>query len=47
MSRAKAFTKLIDIETRECVASGELTPAAVKRLTKLYAQFGYYLEAVA
>jgi hypothetical protein len=47
MSNKKAFVKLIDIETRECVASGDLTPAAVKRLTKLYAQFGYYVEAVA
>jgi hypothetical protein len=47
MSNKKAFVKLIDIETRECVASGDLTPAAVKRLTKLYAQFGYYVQAVA
>lgn len=47
MSNKKSYTKLIDIETREVVSEGELTPAAIKRLLKLYAQFGYYLEAVA
>jgi hypothetical protein len=47
MSRTKAYTRLIDIETKEVVGEGELTPACVKRLIKLYAQFGYYLEAVA
>jgi len=47
MSNKKTYTRLLDIQTRECVAAGDLTPAAVKRLTKLYAQFGYYVEAVA
>lgn len=45
--KAKAYTRLIDIETKEIVGEGELSPACVKRLIKLYAQFGYYLEAVA
>ena len=45
--KQKTYTRLIDIETREVVGAGELTPAAAKRLIKLYAQFGYYLEAVA
>lgn len=39
--------KLMDIETSEIVGEGDLTPAAVKRMIKLYAQFGYYLKAVA
>jgi len=45
--KRKTYTQLIDIETREVVAQGELTPAVAKRMIKLYAQFGYYLEAVA
>jgi hypothetical protein len=47
MSNKKTHVRLIDVETRECVGEGELTPAAVKRMIKLYAQFGYYLKAVA
>jgi hypothetical protein len=47
MSRKKDHVKLIDIETREIVGEGELTPAAVKRLIKLYQVHGFYLEAVA
>lgn len=47
MSRKKERVQLVDIETREIVGEGDLTPAAVKRLTKLYAQFGLYVEAVA
>ena len=47
MNRKKAFVRLVDIQTRECVAAADLTPAAVKRLIKHYAQFGYYVEAVA
>lgn len=47
MSNKKTFTRLVDIQTRECVAAAELTPAAVKRLVKHYAVFGYYVEAVA
>jgi hypothetical protein len=47
MSRKKTFTRLVDIETREIVGECELTPAAVKRLIKLYREQGYYVEAVA
>lgn len=47
MKGKKTYTKLVDIETKEVVGEGELSPATVKRLVKLYAQFGYYLEAVA
>lgn len=47
MSNKKAFTRLINIETREVMGECELTPAAAKRLIKHYAQFGYYVEAVA
>jgi hypothetical protein len=39
--------KLVDVETSEVVGEGDLTPAAVKRIIKLYAQFGYHLKAVA
>lgn len=45
--RKKEHIKLVDIETSEVVGEGDLTPAAVKRMIKLYAQFGYYLKAVA
>lgn len=47
MSRKKIHTKLIDIETREVMGEGDLTPASVKRLIKYYREFGYYVEAVA
>jgi len=47
MSRIKTHTKLVDIETREIVGEGDLTPATAKRLVKHYAQFGIYVEAVA
>jgi hypothetical protein len=47
MSRQKTHIRLVDIETREIVGEGDLTLAAAKRLTKLYAQFGLYVEAVA
>ena len=47
MKKSKAYTRVIDVETKEIVGEGELSPACVKRLIKLYAQFGYYLEAVA
>jgi hypothetical protein len=47
VKKSKTYTRLINIETKEVVGEGELTPACVKRLIKLYAQFGYYLEAVA
>ena len=39
--------KLVDIETSEAIVEADLTPAAVKRLIKHYAQFGYYVKAVA
>ena len=44
MSKAKTYTKLINIETGEVFASCELTPAAIKRLIKQYQTFGYYLK---
>jgi len=44
MNKAKEYTQLIDIKTREVVGEGELTPAAAKRLVKLYRQFGYWVE---
>ena len=47
MSRKKERVQLVDIETREIVGEGDLTPAAVKRLIKHYAEYGYYVEAVA
>lgn len=47
MSNKKTFTRLVNVETQEIVGEGELTPAAAKRLIKHYAQFGYYVEAVA
>jgi hypothetical protein len=47
MSNKKTRVKLVDIETRETVGEGDLTPAAVKRFIKYYAQCGYYVEAVA
>ena len=43
----KTHVKLVDIETREVMGEGDLTPAAVKRLIKYYKTFGYYLEVVA
>lgn len=47
MSNRKTFTRLIDIETREVMGEGEITPAAAKRLIKHYKALGFYLEAVA
>jgi hypothetical protein len=47
MSNKKTFTRLVNIETGETVGECELTPAAVKRLVKHYATFGYYVQAVA
>lgn len=47
MSNKKTFTRLVDIETREIVGEGDLTPAAAKRLIKHYKAFGFYVEAVA
>lgn len=44
MDRKKVFTQLIDIHTREVVGEGELTPAATKRLIKLYQGAGYWVE---
>jgi hypothetical protein len=44
MSRKKTFTRLVDIETREIVGECELTPAAVKRLIKLYREQGLWVE---
>jgi hypothetical protein len=44
MSRAKTYTRLINVETGEVFAACELTPAAVKRLIKQYQILGYYLK---
>lgn len=44
MSNKKAFMRLVDIHTREIVGEGELTPAAAKRLIKLYQGAGYWVE---
>jgi hypothetical protein len=44
MNRKKEYTRLIDSHTREIVGECELTPAAVKRLIKLYREQGYWVE---
>jgi hypothetical protein len=43
MNRAKQYTRLIDTVTGELMVSADLTPAAVKRMVKEYARFGYEL----
>jgi len=43
----KSYIRLIDIETGEEVAAAEMTAAAVKRISKLYAAHGIYTKAVA
>jgi len=43
MNKNKVFTRLIDSSTGELMVSADLTPAAVKRIIKEYARFGYYL----
>jgi hypothetical protein len=43
MNRSKQFTRLIDTVTGELMVSADLTPAAVKRMIKEYARFGYEL----
>jgi hypothetical protein len=45
--RVKQYIRLVDIETGEEVAAAELTAAAAKRLSKLYATFGIYTKEVA
>jgi hypothetical protein len=45
--REKSYIRLVDIETGEEVAAAEMTEAAVKRISKLYAAFGIYTKAVA
>ena len=44
MSNKKEYIRLIDIETREVVSAGDLTPAVAKRLVKLYSQYGIWVE---
>lgn len=44
MSKSKVFTRLVDSYTRETVGECELTPAAVKRLVKLYREQGLWVE---
>ena len=43
MSRSKQYTRLTDTVTGELMVSADLTPAAVKRMIKEYARFGYEL----
>jgi hypothetical protein len=43
MNKNKVFTRLIDSSTGELIVSADLTPAAVKRIIKEYARFGYEL----
>lgn len=43
-SRSKQYTRLIDTSTGELMISADLTPAAVKRMVKEYARFGYELK---
>jgi hypothetical protein len=45
-ARSKQFIRLIDTSTGELMISADLTPAAVKRMIKEYARFGYELTAV-
>ena len=45
--KEKRYIRLVDIQTGEEVAAAELTEAAVKRLSKLYASFGIYTKEVA
>jgi hypothetical protein len=45
--KEKNYIRLIDIETGEEVAAAEMTAAAVKRISKLYAAHGIYTKAVA
>ena len=45
MNRAKQYTRLTDTVTGELMVSADLTPAAVKRMVKEYARFGYELTA--
>jgi hypothetical protein len=44
MNKSKVFTRLVDSHTREIVGECELTPAAVKRLIKLYREQGLWVE---
>jgi hypothetical protein len=44
MNKSKVFTRLVDSYTREIVGECELTPAAVKRLIKLYREQGLWVE---
>lgn len=43
MSRSKQYIRLMDSATGELLVSADLTPAAVKRIVKEYARFGYEL----
>lgn len=44
MNRAKQYTRLVNAATGELMVSADLTPAAVKRMIKEYARFGYELR---
>ena len=41
--RVKEYTRLMDTVSGEIMVSADLTPAAVKRMIKEYARFGYEL----
>lgn len=43
-SRKKEYTRIVDTETKEVLVEAMLTPAAVKRFIKFYAQWGIYGE---
>jgi hypothetical protein len=45
--KEKRYIRLIDIETGDEVAAAELTAAAAKRISKLYAAYGIYTKEVA
>jgi hypothetical protein len=45
-AKSKQFIRLIDTSTGELMISADLTPAAVKRIVKEYARFGYELAVI-
>lgn len=45
--REKSYIRLVDIETGEEVAAAVMSAATVKRIAKLYEQYGIYTKQVA
>ena len=43
----KSYIRLVDIETGEEVAAAVMSAATVKRIAKLYEQYGIYTKQVA